>query len=216
MWYIYTLIGIYLFMPIIGKWLRSASDKEISYFLLIWFFTLFINWPHFAKFWPAVDLSYFSGYLGYVVLGYYLTRRTFNPGKKTWWLWCTMIFAGITITFIGTYFYSALTGDLNDMFYRYLTTNVMIVSVGLFMLFKSTGRPGNSAIQAAINTVCKYSYGIYLAHPFVLYFLYKWQINWKLINIFIGIPVTTIAALFISTALVYLVNKLPYGKYVSG
>ena len=35
MWYIYMLIGLYLFMPVLSPWLEKASPKQLRFFLLI-------------------------------------------------------------------------------------------------------------------------------------------------------------------------------------
>jgi hypothetical protein len=43
------------------------------------------------------------------------------------------------------------------------------------------------------------------------------KINWAFISPVVGITVTTVLCLVISTALVYAINKLPFiGKHVSG
>lgn len=36
LWYLYMLIGVYLFIPIIGVWLNTASAKDIRIFLAFW------------------------------------------------------------------------------------------------------------------------------------------------------------------------------------
>jgi surface polysaccharide O-acyltransferase-like enzyme len=36
LWYIYMLIGLYLFIPILSKWTVNATKKEMIYFLSIW------------------------------------------------------------------------------------------------------------------------------------------------------------------------------------
>ena len=42
MWYVYLLIGLYLYMPIFSAWVRQASVREQRFFLLLWFVSLFI------------------------------------------------------------------------------------------------------------------------------------------------------------------------------
>ena len=37
LWYVYMLIGLYFFIPVIGKFVRNASENEILYFLIVWF-----------------------------------------------------------------------------------------------------------------------------------------------------------------------------------
>lgn len=40
LWYLYMLIGVYLFIPIIGVWLNTASAKDIRLFLAFWVVSL--------------------------------------------------------------------------------------------------------------------------------------------------------------------------------
>ena len=42
MWYVYLLIGLYLYMPFFSAWVKQASVKEQKIFLTLWFISLFI------------------------------------------------------------------------------------------------------------------------------------------------------------------------------
>ena len=76
--YVYMLIGLYFFIPIIGKFVRNASEKEILYFLIVWFAVMLITQPYLSRYNPAVDMHYFAGFAGYLVLGHYLAYKEFN------------------------------------------------------------------------------------------------------------------------------------------
>ncbi len=75
LWFVYVLIGLYLFIPILNKWISHCTEREMEYFLIIWVFTLLIRYPFLPMLRSFVDLSYFSGYIGYLVLGYYLSVK---------------------------------------------------------------------------------------------------------------------------------------------
>jgi surface polysaccharide O-acyltransferase-like enzyme len=214
LWYVYMIIGIMLFIPIIGKWVRNCSEKEIIYFLVIWLCTLLLNQPIISKIKPNIDLTYFTGYIGYLILGYYLTIKSFD-NKKINVISICLIVLGITVTIFGTYFASNYTGGYCQIFYNYLTPNILIVSIGIFVFFKNF-YVSNSKIIKIRDFISKYSYGIYLIHILVLGELAKLNISGNLINPIIGVPFTTILCLIISGGIIYFVNKLPYGKYISG
>ena len=83
MWYIYTLIGLYLYMPVFSAWVEKASDKAKLWFLGVWAVSLFI--PYLMVFvsqylfgtcsWNSFGLFYyFAGFNGYLLLGHYLGR----------------------------------------------------------------------------------------------------------------------------------------------
>ena len=39
-WYVYMIIGLFLIVSIIRKWIKAASEKEILHFLCIWLLTI--------------------------------------------------------------------------------------------------------------------------------------------------------------------------------
>ena len=48
MWYIYLLIGMYLYMPVFSAWVEKASEKAKLWFLAAWGVTLFV--PYYREF----------------------------------------------------------------------------------------------------------------------------------------------------------------------
>lgn len=78
MWYIYLLIGMYLYMPIFSAWVEKASRRAKLWFLVAWGVTLFV--PYYRAFvdpyiWGACSwnefymLYSFAGFNGYLLLG---------------------------------------------------------------------------------------------------------------------------------------------------
>lgn len=214
LWYIYMLIGLYLFMPILSKWIRNCPEKEIVYFLFVWFFAVTIGRiTYFSNF----KLMYFTGYIGYLVLGYYLANNKFKQTpRKTAFYALALIIVGFLSTATLTYFFSVKKGFFYEGAYDYFNPNVMMIAIGVFLLFKSIPPFRNKTLLKIISTIDQYSYGIYLVHVLVLIYLNKAGINGHIIHPVIGIPITSILCLSISTLLVYLVRKLPLGKFVSG
>ncbi|WP_256008996.1 acyltransferase [Desertivirga xinjiangensis] len=215
LWYIYMIIGLYLFIPVLGPWIRACSMNQLRYFLLIWIITLFFNLPLLDNYKPTFQLSYFSGYIGYLVLGYYLSRRKYVGKDWPVRLPLGLFFAGALLTAAGTYFITSQGGKFSTILYRYQTPNVMISSVGIFMLI-SNYKFRFSVSERVRNFLCKHSYGIYLSHVLILTELNKLGVNWSLINPLVGILLTLIACLSISGLIVWLLSRLPYGKYIAG
>jgi surface polysaccharide O-acyltransferase-like enzyme len=180
LWYIYMILGLYLFIPFIQKWILQYEKNEMYLFLSLWTLTLIINW-----FIPSVP-----GEKGY------------NFGR------------GIDLT----YFVSQPTGDFTRNFVRYLTPNVALVSIGIFLLFKNNCNKTipQRHINYGFQTISKYSYGVYLSHIFSLGILGYLGISKHFINPIIGILTTTFLCLIMSLIITIIINKLPLGKYVSG
>ncbi len=210
LWYIYMLIGIYLFFPIVRIWINHCNENTIKYFLLIWSITLIIQFPFIEKFFPDITLQYFAGYIGFPVLGYYLMKKEVRLKLSV-----ILLLSGILITVVGTYLISRHEGAFSHMLYDYLTPNVALTSAGFFLLFKSTTfGPGKYA--SLISFFSKYSYGIFLIHIFVLRMLAWCEITGHFIHPLIGIPLTATICFLASSIIIFGVNKVPYGKYISG
>lgn len=216
LWYVYMIIGLYLFFPVIGRWINNSNKYEIRYFLGIWLIATLAGAPLIKNVFPNLNMIYFSGYIGYPVLGYYLNRETtfIFVSKKVNCL--LLILAGIAITIFGNFFATKFIGDFNDdIFNNYLRPNVIFVSVGIFMLFRNFIK-FDSGTHPVILFFSKYSYGTYLVHMLVLWGLSLAGFSYAFINPLIGIPVLCLLCLIISTVIIWIVNKLPFGKYISG
>lgn len=211
LWYIYMIIGLYLFFPIIGRWLHNSNKNEIKYFLLIWLLAVFTRLTRGEKFILNIDTSYFSGYIGFPILGYYLNKISLNLDKKKV-IYVLLVFTGILITIFGTYFATKYKRSFYDGFYSYLSLNVILVSVGIFLLFKDFVRFNSKGILF----FSKYSYGTYLIHVLVLIVLGEIGLSYAFVNPIIGIPITSVLCFVVSTLVIWGVNKLPLGKYISG
>lgn len=216
MWYMYMILGILLFVPVINGWLKNCTEKEILYVLGIWVFVMLMKQPKFNDVRIYVDWQYFSGYIGYLVLGYYLSVKAFKT-KNILKIAVALFIGGVAITAVGVYKQTVLDGKLNEGFYQNLSVNVLMASIGVFLFVKNitfSTRP--NFVSKIKNGINRYSYGIFLVHVLVLEYLNKYGINAYYIKPMIGVPLTCFLCLVISFVLVYLVSKLPFGKYISG
>jgi surface polysaccharide O-acyltransferase-like enzyme len=213
-WYIYMLIGLYLFIPIVGAWVRNAKKNEIHYFLLIWLITSIINTFLLYRFIPDVNLVNFSGYLGFLVLGYYLSIYDF---KINYILICCATIVGIITTFFLTFYFSSKMSEFIDSFYNNFSLNVIFTSISVFILAKKGAKLAffneSDRIYQLFHhfktKVNNCSYGIYLAHVLVLNILYKINFDKILVNPILNIPFISITCLLFSLILVICFKKIP-------
>lgn len=216
-WYVYLIIGIYLFLPIIGKWVRNSNEKEILYFLMLWMVVTLLSQTPVSGFKYFSQITYyFSGSLGFVVLGHYLTKYHFlSKNKKVYWSLILLLLVALLFTIIGTYYLSNTSGKSVQTLYSYFSPNVIIVTISIFLLF-SIFPVKSKFLNNSLAIVSKYSYGIYLSHVLVLTILSFLKIDCMLVHPAMGILLTVILCLGMSGSIVFIINKLPYGKYISG
>ncbi len=77
LWFMYVLSGLYLLTPILYRWVCNANKREIEFYLLLWgisllypLIKLYINLDESDVSW----IYYFHGYVGYFILGFYLSK----------------------------------------------------------------------------------------------------------------------------------------------
>jgi surface polysaccharide O-acyltransferase-like enzyme len=217
LWYVYMLIGLYFFIPVIGKFVRNASEKEILYFLIVWFAVMLITQPYLSRYNPSVDMHYFAGFAGYLVLGHYLTFKDFNIKHLRLWMAALFIFS-VALIEIGSWWLISYPKWPGTMFYEPVSPAVVMVAASVFMMVKLTVFKMQPLIIRIRDFAGGYNYGIYLGHALVLYFLDDlFGISYKLCAPVIAIPLTALICFVITLLLVWVVNKIPFiGKWISG
>lgn len=222
MWFVYMLIGLYLFMPVISPWLQKAGKKGLEMFIALWFISSFFPYLRayvgdiFGEcYWNEYNmLWYFSGFLGYVVLAYYLHSYLNWSAKKRYILGAAAYIIGYAIT--GCIWYNRIptaeTLQQLELSWRFCTPNVILESFGAFLLIETLFR--NARSNRAVTQISNLSYGIYLMHIFVLGAVYTLFEGW------FSTPVTIILVGIITFVICILVTKilslLPKSKYLIG
>lgn len=210
LWFIYALIGVYLTVPIIRQWIKRASQKEILYFIIIWIITLVIGIPGLDVYFPKIDFVYFSGFIGYFVLGYYLSKFK-SIGKCTAVLF---IFLGLIITIYGTYFYTIKTSKFFGYFYEYLNLNTLLVSSGLFIILHKK-KIFNKKMKSSISILSKCSFGIYLIHPLILRLFRLNSFDVYMFSPIISIVIISLSCFIISYVIIFCIKKIKFGHLIT-
>ena len=228
-WFVWMIMGIYLFYPVVNSYIKEHSIRGCEYFLAIWFFTLVLQTLNCYPI-PNLELSYFAGYLGYFIFGYYLANKDFKFENKY------MMLLGIIIFFVSLVSYLYCIYWQIDLPNHYFTIFPMLEALGLFLLFKNwenysqnnENKPSflnkcyenlkNSIFGKVILSISICSYGIFLTHYFPIW-IFK-RINWTIPifvrNPFKWIPFIFLICLLFSWGVTYLLSKLPYLKKFSG
>jgi len=161
LWFVYVIAGLYLLTPIIKP--IVAARERTEYLLLVWgIFSValpFLGYFTGYKLYP--NLNFLDGYIGLYILGFYLDKY-FDIKVKKYLLIPLLIVAWIftaTATWVATY----QTNTFDQTFMAYLTPNVVIMAIALFLLAKNSGTYSKLAEKSS-----RAGYHVYLGHALFL------------------------------------------------
>jgi surface polysaccharide O-acyltransferase-like enzyme len=219
-WYFYMILVVYLFVPFLGRGLRKLENSTVLIILFGWVLANFWlrNTPMNMYGW-STDIvgGKFLGWMlhaGYLVVGYYLVNLPPFDRKRRW-LSLVVFIGSVVSCSVFTYIFSGHTHKLDLSLYGYLKINTIIQSVAVFLMvkdFELTNKP----FLWIQNQICSYSYGIYLAHVMVIGTFFNWGFYWKIAHPIISLPLVSVATLVTCYMIVFVLRKIPGGKYLVG
>lgn len=221
MWFIPTLIGLYMITPLLRP--IVAKPGGAAYFLIL-SFIFGILLPQIAStaglFSATLEgyitngagrlrLSFVLGYSFYYVLGYYLNGVVLNNKLRTWA--AVLGSLGFIFTVAATLAASRIKGEANDIFYNNMSVNVMLEAVFVFIMLKSAfeHRELGTKTSSAVSNLSKWSFGVYLVHPFIIIVLRKIGFFTTSFPHIISIPVISIIVFAVSMLISAILNKIP-------
>ncbi len=219
LWFVYMLLGLYLFSPVISRWITQATSQEIKFFLIMWFIACTI-YPYFEKFLGIkinFEIRYFSGYVGYFVLGYFLGNLQINlPQSKVGLMALAVFLISWVITFIGIYFSTVSNNKAYESsLFDYLSPSVILMSISAFLTFKNLLNV--EFLPTLTAQLDKFSYGMYLMHLIPMKTLSRqFQINFKWIHPSIGIATQFILTATICYVVIFILSKIPKSSWITG
>lgn len=217
LWFVYMLLGLYLATPLLRALVRGANERTLRYFIGLWFIIVSLvplaNLLTGAA--PGVGFVVATGYTGYFVLGFVLHRSPVRPGAG----WAAAAGAAALVTMFGTYWITLRNGGQYDgLFYDYLSPNVIIMTVFLFMLARSLPWEAmlqrSRAVKLTLTALSSTSYSIYLMHVLVLEVFKQNRLSATSIHPLVGIPLTIGATLVVCVAVTLLMRRVPLLKEV--
>ena len=177
MWYLYMLIGLYLFMPFFSAWVGKNDHTLIRTYIILWGCSLMLPylaqllspnlfgvcaWNQFGTF------HYFAGVTGYLLLGHLLGKGNPLPSRKIVAVGVMLYFAGYVGTYTGfttimaQYSYEQAP-DLIEMFWQFCSPNVVLMAIGLFLIAQRV-KIRSERWQRVLQSTTRCSFGAYLMH----------------------------------------------------
>ena len=137
LWFLYAIIGNYLYIPVLRKVALNCDNQILFYFICIWIFAVSIIpfGQTIIGVKSSIDLLSISGYVGYFVLGFILSKV--ECSKRHAVLAFYLYFFCVCFTAYSTYFFTIRNGGiLYENFYEYLAPNIIVASASFFIFSK--------------------------------------------------------------------------------
>ncbi|MBE5867401.1 MAG: hypothetical protein E7293_00355 [Lachnospiraceae bacterium] len=223
LWFIPMLVGIYAILPVLKGWTDHAPKKQIEYFLVLFLvlnigiFTLRIwNLPMTVnKFLDFFDVPLVGSYVGYFVLGYYLSKYSLPPSKRK--LCYLLGLAGAAVAAVVSNVLSLQRGWGVVAAYDVYSVFTMLVCVALFVFFqeKVSQKAWGERSRRWIKEVSANTFGIYVLHFLIIELLQLLGFDSMSVNNVVGIPLLAVVCFVISSVIISLLRRIPLvGKYI--
>lgn len=225
LWFMYPLIGLYLFIPVISPWLRQATARQERWFIGLFLLSTCI--PYLNRwcgevwgqcFWNEYHMLWnFSGYLGYLVLAHYIRVHLTWSRRTRLWAGLALMLAGAAATIL-SFYVQAVPGVVHatpviEVGWAFCTINCVATTAGTFLLFT---RIRQSEPPRLVADLSKRSYGMYLMHIFWLGLwvtVFKDTLALPSVAAIPAIAATTFVSCY---ATAKLVSLMPGSKWVIG
>lgn len=193
MWFIYTIIGIYLVMPIIHLFMKQSTQNTLVLTGLLFFFE--ILFPSFEK-WITVGITFpFSGYLFYVCLGGAIAQININK-TVSYFVYLLGLLSAVWIVF-------------SNFKIGYKDLAVCLMAISIFLLVSKLNIKPNKFLLCASNC----TWGIYLFHPFFINVAIKLlRIDIITSQVYLNLVIFTAAVFSVSFLSTYVLRKIPLVK----
>lgn len=209
-WFFIPLFIVYLSIPIMTK-LRDRKILEYTIGLML-ILNIIIPFIFYVIDKPVVNNSTFSisGYILYVLLGYYISQYDMTRYKHIIYLmgiinWLLLVF--------GTYMLSIQQHKLINTFMGYLNLPNVFISIAVVVFIKNVEQSDQfTQLFNWCQRFSKYTFGVYLLHWFVIAIIK----DFKLMSTY-SVEFMTIGAIIVyvvSFVISYIISKISPLKYI--
>ena len=237
-WYFWMILGVYFSIPIINKFIQNSTMEEIEYFIIMIFAAaIFYQTTYHFKIEMFLDLNLFLSPLGYLVLGYYLSKKDFGISTNKMVSIALILFIVTTLVKFGGQIHvlpllenfeaakSAMLSSYLDLgITELLQTSAVFVlgkyiyecTQGLYLPVKNLLQ--TTVISKSVLSISRASYGIYLINTIPTVFFHNTIKHMHLTGteVFLAIICLSIIVFIVSWIIIVLLSKIPYINKLSG
>ncbi len=150
MWFVYSIIGVYLVMPVLHLFLSKDTQSAVTLTVLLFVFNILL--PTFEEYLPVGVSLPFGGYLFYVCLGGMIAKHKISSRFSI-----IMYLSGL-LSVIWMIF------GIEYCYFGYSHLAVCAMAISIFLAVSQMNIKSNKLLLC----ISKCTWGIYLIHPFFI------------------------------------------------
>ncbi len=198
--YYHYFIPLYFAIPFLAPAVQQMSDDQLCMLVLGWLLLTLLYLLRVESAW-YIDMVMYGGYL---ILGYAMVRITLQPQQQKALVWagCLALVTG----FYATWDQSSSAGSYSPgRLTSYKTLNTAVIAAMVFLLCRNHADKLGSRWKKLVGFIGRYSLGLYLVHPLVLWPVRHWELQpgFTLLTV----PLVTAVVIAITLGLVWLMGK---------
>ncbi|MTD27189.1 acyltransferase [Erwinia sorbitola] len=216
LWFIYTLILLFLVTPLLNTFIQHGSQQRINYILAVWFalasvYMLFDNFKetvlenHPAQIPSNIDMVVYLS--GFYIIGGVVRRYKLSPKVTI----ATIIFIlSAVLTAVMGYSLSISIGEPNEIFLFYSAPTIVTLALACFFMLLNAPLQFSRRVNLIIRTLARLSVGIFFVHMLVLETLLRlWSVSFNDYYSVLSIPGVALVSFMVSALLIYLMERVP-------
>jgi len=230
-WYLYFVIGLYLFTPQYRCFTKNRSSAWYVFALSSFFGQFFPTLTRFCNVFLKNDINIITSFASklmlemqgsssaYYILGYLLSTQDFT---KTQIIIIYLVgLASLILTVILRFLECHIKNGEGNDFGSYESFNVMLSTVGIFVFFKYTVNKWIEPlmkfkyIKKFIMKLSECSFGIYLVHMTIFNLFHRYNFLPFTFDPYYFVPVYTIIVFTCSFIVIFLLRLIPFFKQVT-
>lgn len=217
LYFLYSIIGLYLITPLLRRILAHVNMYDVYYFLILWFiFTPVNQLIGLFGYKIGIPVEAATGNLGLYLTGYAIKKTRITD--KTKYLLLIIIATVLIVMIIGSYIMSLNRGKL-DTFLISISITETTYAICLFILLREaldrmTLTKLSMKTEKAITAIAEASMGIYLIHPMLLHYIHHgvfgmFLLSPSFLSPIISVPLVTTLLFIASLIIVITMQKIP-------
>ena len=223
LWFLPMIIGLYVLQPILHRWITNASEKEIHYFIAV-FFVVQIIWETLETLQISDFITLLSkyrsipmmcGYIGYFVIGSAVVHYGFLREKKK--LVYILGIIGMLLSPFAIIGHSRIKQIPMASTVDSFSVLTFVFAVAIFCLVTDLfdKKHFGERATAIIANIGRDTFGLYLCHMGIIEIITPLRDWYYSMSPLLGVPVYAISIFFIGICISAVLRRIPViGRYI--